>query len=130
MICNIQHVVKIKKDIMCQKKGLLSWVKVSILHVFSLKHLFLKLLWVKRKLLSRVVFLKPHIARPCVTLHSFHPGNARCLQSNRSVGLRCKFLPSELLHKLLDREASSVPGNPSSGKDMVWPGCLVSMGHC
>ena len=34
----------------------------------------------------------------------------------RPVGLRCKFLPSELLHKLLDREASSVPEQILLGK--------------
>merc|ERR1719382_1427648 len=125
MICNIKNG---QNEKLIVKKGFSVMFKQAfhIDHFFFENNIF-KLLWVKSKLFSRVVFLKPHIARPCVALHSFHPRDARCFQSNRSVGLRCEFLPSELLHELLDREASSVPRNSSSGKDMVWPSCLVSM---
>jgi len=83
-VCNIKHGQNEKVN--CQKKNFSVVLKQAFYDDhFFFERFFLKLLWVKSKLLSRVVFLKPHIARPCVALHSFHPGDARCLQSNRSV---------------------------------------------
>merc|ERR550517_1620425 len=59
--------VKMKKLIVKKKNFSVVLKQAFYDDPFFFERFFLKLLWVKSKLLSRVVFLKPHIARPCVT---------------------------------------------------------------